>query len=94
MINKLRSLLVGIYTWTTAVLFGVILLDVVYAISSKNVLDYSESAMVFSGVSDTLLRMGFFLVIAAIGAIVSAWEYIAARSLLIASLIIFFYFNC
>lgn len=80
----------GIYAWITAVLFGATLLDVVYAYSVKNVLDSSESTLVFSGVSDTLLCFGLIMVIAAIVAMVSLWKFQIARNFIIASILIFF----
>jgi hypothetical protein len=86
----MRSILVGIYAWISAVLFGATLLDVVYAKSLKNILDPSESSLVFSGVSDILLFFGFIMIIAAIGAMVSSWRFETARILFIASVLVFF----
>jgi hypothetical protein len=88
MSERLRSLLVGLYTWVTAVFLGGILLDVVYAKLLKGVLGTSESAMVFSEISDTLLCIGLVMVIAAIGAIAFSWKSRIARNLFIASLLV------
>ena len=88
MSERLRSLLVGLYTWVTAVFLGGILLDVVYAKLLKGVLGTSESAMVFSEISYTLLCIGLVMVIAAIGAIAFSWKSRIARNLFIASLLV------
>jgi hypothetical protein len=90
MSEKLRSILVGIYAWITAVLFGATLLDVVYAKLLKNILDPSESILVFSEVSDTLLFFGFIMIVAASGAMVSAWKFETTRNFFIASILVFF----
>jgi hypothetical protein len=67
---------------------GGILIDVVYAKLLKGVLGTSESAMVFSEISDTLLCIGLVMVIAAIGAIAFSWKSRIARNLFIASLLV------
>jgi hypothetical protein len=90
MSERLRTLLVGLYASTTAVLFGATFLDIVYAHSLKNVLDPSESTLVFTIVSDTLLRMGFILVMAGIGALVSSLPFKKSRKFISASLLVFF----
>ncbi len=90
MSERLRSLLVGIYAWTTAVLFGATLLDAVYAKSLKNILDSSENTLVFSKVSDTLLCFGLILAIAAFSAMVASWKFVTARYFILASMLILF----
>lgn len=87
--ERFRFLLIGLYAWATAVCLGGILLDMVYASRLKSVLGSSESALVFSGVSDTLLFICFIAVIAAAGAILSSWRLPVARSLLLASILLF-----
>ena len=79
--ERFRFLFVGLYTWLAAVFFGGILLDKVYSKSLKGVLGSSDSAMVFSEISDTLLCIGFVLVISAIGAIAVSWNSRIARIL-------------
>jgi thiol:disulfide interchange protein len=86
--ERFGFLLVGIYTWITAVFLGGTWLDKVYANQLNGVLGASESALVFSEVSDTLLYIGFVMVIFAIGAIAVSWQYGAARNLFIASLLV------
>ncbi len=88
--ERFRFLLVGLYTWIAAVFLGGILLDMQYTKNLKGVLGFSESAMVFSEISDTLLCVGFVMVICAIGAIAVSWKSRVARNLLIASLLIYF----
>jgi hypothetical protein len=87
--ERFRFLFVGLYAWVAAVFFGGILLDMVYAKNLKDILESSESAMVFSEIADTLLCIGFVMVIPAIGAIAVSWKFIIARNLFIASLLAF-----
>jgi hypothetical protein len=87
--EKFRFLLVGLYAWMAAVLFGGILLDMVYANMLKDVIGSSQRAMVFSEISDTLLCIGFLMVISVAGAIAVSWKSKIARNLLIASLFAF-----
>ena len=87
--ERFRFLLVGLYAWVAAVFFGGILLDMVYANYMKGILESSKSAMVFSEISDTLLCIGFVMVISAIGAIAVSWKSRIARYLFIASLFTF-----
>ena len=72
--ERFGFLLVGIYAWLTAVFLGGTWLDKVYANQLNGVLGASESAMVFSEVSDTLLCIGFVMVIFGIGAIAVSWR--------------------
>jgi hypothetical protein len=88
--DRFRFLLVGVYAWVAAVFLGGILLDMQYAKNLKGVLGFSESAMVFSEISDTLLCVGFGMVICAIGAIAVTWKSTTTRNLFIASLLIYF----
>jgi hypothetical protein len=88
--ERFRFLVVGLYTWVAAVFLGGILLDMLYAKYLKGVLGFSESAMVFSEISDTLLCLGFVMVISAIGAIAVTWKSKIARNLFTASLLIYF----
>lgn len=87
--EKFRFLLVGLYAWVVSFYLGGILLDMLYAHYLKGVLGLSESAMVFSEISDTLLSIGFVTVILAIGAIAVSWKSRSARNLFIASLLAF-----
>jgi hypothetical protein len=89
MSDKLRAILIGLYAWIAAVFFGGVLLDILYAKFLMGILGISESTMVFSEVSDTLLFIGFILVISAIAAIAVSWKFWVARNLFIASLLVF-----
>lgn len=86
--KEFRSLIVGVYSWVTAVFFGGILLDIVYANLISGTLGAFGSTAVFSEVSDVLLRIGFVTILAAIGAIAFSWKTTVARNLFIASLFI------
>ena len=86
---RFRFLFVGLYAWVAAAYFGGILLDMAYVNNMGGVFGSSESAMVFSEISDTLLCIGFVMVIAAIGAIAVSWNSRLARNLFIASLFAF-----
>ena len=81
------SLLAGFYAWVVTVLFGAVLLDIVYARLLKDVPGASAGTAVFSEVSDVLLRIGFVTVLAAFGAVAASWRSAAARNLFIASLL-------
>jgi hypothetical protein len=87
--ERFGFLLVGIYAWLTAVFLGGTWFDKVYANQLNGVLGTSESALVFSEVSDVLLCISFIMVIFAIGAIAVSWKSRAARNLFIASLLVF-----
>jgi hypothetical protein len=86
MSERIRFLFVGLYTWVAAVFWGGILLDKVYVHNLKGGLGSSESAMVFSEVSDALLCIGSIMVLSAIGAIAVSWKSRIARNLFIFSL--------
>jgi hypothetical protein len=87
--ERFRFLLVGLYAWVAAVFLGGILLDMAYANLLKDVIGFSESAIIFSDISDTLLCIGFAFVISAVGAIAVSWKSRIARYLFIASLLAF-----
>ena len=89
--ERLSFLFVGLYAWVAAVLLGGILLDMAYANLLKDVIGSSESVMIFSDISDTLLLFDFVMVIAALGAILSSWKYRTARNIFITSILIFFF---
>ena len=86
---KWKFLLPGIYAWITAVFFGSILMDVLYARLLAHFTDTSAITTIFSDVSDMLLRLGFILILSALAAIISCWNCTRARNYLIASLFIF-----
>jgi hypothetical protein len=77
-----------LYAWLTAAFFGVVLLDLVYSHSLRDVVPAQDVASVFSEVADTLLCIGGVLVLTAIGAIALSWRVGAARNLLVVSLLI------
>ena len=87
--EKSRFLIVGVYAWVAAVYFGGVFLDMVYANNLKSVLGTSESTLVFSEISDTLLCIGIVMVISAIGAIAVSWKSRVARNIFITSLFAF-----
>jgi hypothetical protein len=87
--ERFRFFLVGLYAWISAVFLGGILLDMLYANLLKDDIGSSESAIIFSEISDRLLCMGFVMVILAIGAIAVSWRLRIARYLFIASLFAF-----
>jgi hypothetical protein len=89
--ERIRFLLVGLYAWLASIYFGGIMLDKLYANYLEGILGASESEMVFSEVSDTLLCIGFVMVIIAIGAIAVSWKSGIARKLFIASLLVFLF---
>lgn len=86
--SPVGSLLVGFYGWVVSALFGAVLLDIVYASTMRGVFDTAEAAPVFSAASDLLLFLVGLAVLAAIGAIASAWQSIQARNLLVASVLV------
>ena len=89
--NRIRFLLVGLYAWVAAVLFGGILLDMTYAKLLKDAIGLSERTMIFSDISDTLLLFSFVMLITALGAVLSSWKYRTARYIFVASILAFFF---
>lgn len=89
MINRFRNLMVGLYTMVVSVFWGEIILDMVYVRNLKGILGLSDSSLVFSEISDTLLFMGFIVIILAILAIIFSWNSEIAKYLFIASLLAF-----
>ncbi len=87
--GRLRFLLAGLYAWIASAYFGGILVDMAYSNNMIDILGSSERRMVFSEISDTLLCIGFAMVISAIGAIGVSWKSRVARNLFIASLFAF-----
>jgi hypothetical protein len=80
-----ESLLVMLYGFAVITLFGVTLLDMVYAATIRDAIDPAQAAPVFSEVSDFLLLVVGATVLAALTAIGGAWQVRAARNLLLAS---------
>ncbi len=87
--DRFRYLIVGLYAWLASTYFGVVLLDRLYTNQLKGVLGDTESAIVYSQVSDTLLCISSLVVISAIGAVAVSWKSGMARNLFIASLLVF-----
>ena len=85
----IRLFFVGFYAWVSAVFFGSIILDVVYARNLENILSAPDKASLFAEISDILLYLAFILVIAALVAIALSWKSPAARNFIIASLLVF-----
>jgi hypothetical protein len=88
--NVLGAFAAGFYTWIVSIFFGAVLLDVVYSNLLGHMFGPSETAKIFSEVSDFLLPIGFVTVLTALSAIGFSWKSAASRNLFIASLIILF----
>lgn len=78
----IKAIIVGSYAWLTAVSFGLVLLDIVYAGLVP------DASTAFSEASDFLLFINVLTMLAALGAIGSSMEVKAARNFLVTSLII------
>ena len=85
----IRLFFVGFYAWISAVFFGGIILDVVYARNLENILSAPDKASFSAEISDILLYIAFILVIAALVAIALSWKSPPARNFFIASLLVF-----
>lgn len=72
---------------------GAVLLDIVYASVLSDTLTASQKTVVYSHVSDALLKMSFFVFLAAGASILSSWRESAARNLFIVSVLLFFGFE-
>jgi hypothetical protein len=83
--NNWQYLIASLYTWIASTYFGAILLDIVYASIARRALKPSETANMLSQVADSLLCIGTLAALAAVGAIISAWNVGSARNLFIAS---------
>jgi hypothetical protein len=88
--EMIGSFVVGLYAWIITILFGAVLLDVVYSNLLGYYMETSETAKVFSEVSDFLLRIGFITVLASLSAIGFSWKSTIARNFFIASLAVLF----
>lgn len=84
--SGLPSLVAGFYAALVALFSGAILMDIVYARRLSDLLGAAERAPLFAGIADLLLLVGFFAVLAAIGAIAASWRSKRAMLLCIASL--------
>ena len=80
----LGPLVVGLYAWSTAISFGMALIDIMYARLVPS------AAAAFSGVADLLLLVSSGTMLLALGAIALSWSSRAARDLLIGSLVVAF----
>jgi hypothetical protein len=80
--EQFGALVVGLYAWLTAVSFGAVLLDFLYARLAPG----AEAAL--GEAADFLLLVDAVTLLAALGAIGLAWRSRAARSLVLASLIV------
>ena len=86
--DRFRFVIVGFYAWISALFVGTILLDMVYAKILRSVLKSSNRSKVFTEISDSLLFIGFVLILSAIAAIVYSWKSPLPRNLFIISLLI------
>jgi len=86
-LRTVRHVFGALYTWSAAVFFGAVLLDVVYA-SLLGVVDESLTQPVFGEVSDFLLVLGAFSLLAGLAAIALAWNVPLARNLFALSLLV------
>lgn len=80
---------IGVYAWLTAVFFGAVLMDVLYASLLGQELATLKITAIFSNISDMLLVIGLILLLSAFAAIATSWNYSRARNFLIASLLIY-----
>src|SRR4030042_5856980 len=87
--GRFRLLILGFYAWISGLFVGTILLDMAYAKILRSVLEFSNRSVVFNEISDTLLCIGFLLILSAILAIVVSWKSPVPRNLFITSLIFF-----
>lgn len=88
---KWSSLFIGLYAWLTAVFFGAVLMDVLYASFLGHQFEISQITPVFSDISDMLLRLGVFLIGSGFLAVGFTWQHAKARNFLIASLLVYFF---
>jgi hypothetical protein len=82
--GMIGPLVVGVYAWLTAVSFGFVLLDIVYAGLVP------DATRALSEAADFQLLVNFMTILAALGAIVLSWNSRAASGYLISSLAIIF----
>ena len=82
--GMIGPLVVGLYAWLTAVSFGLVLLDIVYAGLVP------DAATALSEAADFQLRVNFVTVLAALGAIGLAWRSRVSRNFIISSVTLIF----
>ena len=87
--DQFRPLIAGFYAWMSALFFGGVLLDIVYSGLLRHSFNNSETALIFSTISDIFLKIVFVTLLAALGAIVVSWNSPSARNLFLASLLFF-----
>jgi hypothetical protein len=86
--NNVQCLTAGLYAWIVSAFFGAVLLDIVYSRIAVSVFTPSETATLFSHAADFLFLVGTLTILAAVGAIGSAWGLGATRNLFIASILV------
>ena len=82
------SFFVCLYGWSVTVLFGAVFLDVAYASAMRELVDSAQTELVFAEMSDLLLVILGFTVLAALAALGSAWQSPVARNLIGASVLV------
>ncbi len=78
--KRLKSIMVGSYAWLTAISFGMVLLDILYAGLTQ------DAQAAFREAADFILSIDALTLLAALGAIGSSLEIKPARNLLALSL--------
>lgn len=86
-LRTVRNLFAALYAWSSAVLLGAVLLDVVYS-SRLGHVDESFARSVYGEVSDFLLLLGALTFLAALVATALSWDAPAARNLFASSLLL------
>ena len=80
--QKFSAAIAALYTWMVTTYFGFVLLDILYA----NRVPQAKAA--FSSISDFLLLVGCFTILAAFGAAVLSWRSKMAVGFYVASLFV------
>jgi len=75
------------YAWSTAVFFGAVVLDIVYSRLLRDAVGSGPASSVYREVSDFLLLLGAFPLLAALLAIGVSWRVPRARNLFPISLV-------
>jgi hypothetical protein len=85
--RTLSRIVGGVYSWTITIYFGAVLLDVVYSRLLNSSLGTGAQAA-YNEVSDLLLLIGGFALLAGFLAIGLSWDVPAARNLFATSLLV------
>lgn len=83
--------LANLYAWMTAVYFGAVVLDIIYANLLRSSQPAEITTVLFSEVSDSLLFLLMLVVLSGMAALILTWNMVEVRFRLLASLLIFFF---